>query len=258
MLPPEHNLPFYQHRDPSYDAYAEELLAWLSPREVTLVDVGANVGDTAVAALSSGSHVRVRSVEGHPPFVSYLRRNVSQFGSRAEVVDRFVGPVAGMNGFAEGNGTGHLTADSGLSGSAPHRWVTPGELLVGIDTDIVIWKSDLDGLDIHVLVEHWQTIVTRCSVLWFEFDPQAMLGDPGDLERLVELISSSGLSLRIYDNLGRPMVRVPAGRPAADALLDLADWLEQQRWGHVSTPYCDVWAVTEDLKGLLAVKHELR
>ena len=87
VLPPEHNLPYYQHRDPTYDAYAIDLLARLAAgdRHVTVIDVGANVGDTAAAVLASDPETSVISVEGDPMFLGYLARNLAAHAERATV-----------------------------------------------------------------------------------------------------------------------------------------------------------------------------
>ena len=80
VLPPSHDLPFYQRRDPTYDSYAIPVLAHLaaSTSRMMVVDLGANVGDTAVAALSAADNIDVIAVEGDDTFLSYLRRNVEE------------------------------------------------------------------------------------------------------------------------------------------------------------------------------------
>ena len=79
VLPPEHDLPFYQRRDPTYDAYAIEVLAGIAGAagRTLVVDLGANVGDTALAALAASPLIDVTAVEGDPRFVTYLRRNLA-------------------------------------------------------------------------------------------------------------------------------------------------------------------------------------
>src|SRR5687767_11352136 len=72
VLPPDHDLPFYQRRDPTYDAYAELLIAELAAgaERMLVVDLGANVGDTAVACLGAAPNVDVLAVEGLPAFAT--------------------------------------------------------------------------------------------------------------------------------------------------------------------------------------------
>lgn len=244
LLPPEHDLPFYQRRDPTYDTYAVDVLSGLAEGvdRMLVVDIGANVGDTAVAALGAASVIEVVAVEGDPEFVSYLRRNTAEFGDRCRVVDAFVGPVDRATVYSRTGTTGGFQAQ-GHDPLEVTRWVSPAELLVGADEyDLVVWKSDIDGLDIHVLAEHWDVVDAATDMVWFEFDPASTLGDREDIPRLIDALAASGRDVRVYDNLGRPMVDLPGGPAVATGLRGLAEWLRQQRGGHVTVPYLDVWA----------------
>ncbi len=245
VFPPEHDLPFYQRRDPTYDAYAIDVLRdlVLDGRRTLVLDLGANVGDTSVAALSASPCIDVVAVEGDPRFVDYLRRNLAPFKGRARVVDGFVGPIGTANTFARRGSTGGFAVAEGDESYSVTTWVSPTTLLEYADGyDRVVWKSDIDGFDIHLLAEHWTDIDGRCDVLWFEYDPVATLGDRVDVDTLVDLLGASGRRLRVYDNLGRPMVDLHPGPSAATGLRALTSWLVAQREGHLTVPYLDVWA----------------
>ena len=247
VLAPEHDLPFYQRRDPTYDAYAEHLIADLAAdaERMLVIDVGANVGDTAVTCLGAAPNIDVIAVEGLPAFVSYLRRNTAAYGQRCRVVDAFLGPIAGITdrGFiTTGSSTGRF-ASTGQEGASVESFVSPEELLATADQyDQVTWKSDIDGLDIHVLVEHWDVIDKRAHTLWFEFDPASTLGDKDDVGRLTGLLAASGRRVVAYDNLGRRLVTLEPGDPVGSGLDSLVGWLREQREGHVAVPYLDLWA----------------
>ncbi|HBX80841.1 MAG: hypothetical protein WAV45_14535 [Propionibacteriaceae bacterium] len=246
VLPPDHKLPYYQRRDPTYDEYAGRIVGELA-RDVDkllMIDLGANVGDTAVLALASADNVDVRCVEGSARYAGYCRRNVARFGERATVIERFVGPVGKHRKFVETGTTAGFYGDVTEGGDAPDGtdWLTPTELLEGADEyPRVLWKTDIDGFDIHILVEHWDVIRANCEVLWFEFDPPGTLGDRSDIARLCELVGSSGLDMVVYDNLGRRMFSMPAGPAAGTSLLGLARWLDDIRLGHLTVQYLDVW-----------------
>lgn len=244
VLPPGHDLPFYQRRDPTYDTYAGAVLRGLAPQHgrMLVVDVGANVGDTAVEALAAADNIDVLSVEGDPGFVAYARRNVARFGDRARVVEGFVGPVGSRVHFRANGSTGGFQGSS-EDGAEVSDWVTPAALLAEADSyDEVVWKSDIDGFDIHVLVHHWDTIAAACGTLWFEFDPASTLGDRDDVARLIDLLGDSGRAVQVFDNLGRELVRLEPGASVRHGLTTLAGWLTEQRNGHVAVPYVDVWA----------------
>jgi len=250
VLPPEHDLPFYQRRDPTYDAYAAAVLAAIAgdSGRTLVIDLGANVGDTAVAALTAAPAIDVIAVEGDPRFVEYLRRNLADFGSRVTIVDGFVGPVGAAATFARHGSTGGFQAGSADASYGVTSWAAPETLLEGSETyDRVVWKSDIDGFDIHLLVDHWAAIDDRCDVLWFEYDPVATLGNHDDIDALVTLLETSGRRLHVYDNLGRELVELEPGIATGTGLRTLTAWLFAQRDGHLTVPYVDIWAFREDI-----------
>lgn len=243
VLPPRHDLPFYQRRDPTYDSYSRELLAVLASqvKELLLIDVGANVGDTAVMALTSADNISVVAVEGNPKFVSYLRRNVEPFAARCTVVEGFVGPVGDRVTYATDGSTGGFPQGT-TAGTAIASWISPADLLHGAgEQDRVVWKSDTDGFDIHIALEHWDTIRTHCDSLWLEWDPAGTMGDRDDIPKLIELLSTTGNPTRVFDNLGREMVHLLPGQETKVGLESLTRWLVTQRSGHLAVPYIDVW-----------------
>lgn len=243
-LPPDHDLPFFVQRDPTYDAYAGGILTGLA-QQVTgrtlLIDVGANIGDTAVRALAAADTIDVVAVEGGAAFTGWLHDNLAAFGGRAEVVEAFAGPIAGVGGFAQRGSSGQLVA-----GAGELAWVTPEELLErGAAHEQIVWKSDTDGYDVHLLVAHWPAIDAACRTLWFEFDPPGTLGPATDIDRLIDLLAASGRRVEVWDNLGRRLVALPAGPAVASGLGSITAWLREQREGHLAVPYVDVWAFAD-------------
>ena len=254
VLPPSHQLPFFQRRDPTYDSYADALVRAVASTSgrVHVVDLGANVGDTAVGVLAAHPGVSVTCVEGDAGFLQYLRANTSAYGDRVHVVEGFVGPVGDRRHYRRSGGTGGFQGGTEQGRPAVQEWIRPPELLASIPGDrTLIWKSDMDGFDIHVLVEHWDAISTACDVLWFEYDPVATLGDPRDVADLIALLADSGRVVHAYDNLGRRLVSLEPGGAVRAGLRSLTAWLHQQRAGHVTVPYLDLWAVTPTLAAAL-------
>ena len=255
VLPPAHQLPFYQRRDPTYDSYADTLVRRIASisGHVHVVDLGANVGDTAVGVLEAHPGVSVTCVEGDVGFLTYLHTNTSGYGDRVQVVEGFVGPVGNRRHYRRAGGTGGFQGGTAQDQAPVEEWIRPAELLASVPRDrTLVWKSDIDGFDIHVLAEHWERISSACDVLWFEYDPVATLGDRADVGRLIDLLADSGRVVHAYDNLGRRLVTLEAGVPVRTGLQSLTSWLHQQRHGHVTVPYLDLWAVTPTLAAALA------
>ena len=252
VLPPESRLPYYQWRDATYDAYAADLLAAACDGRgsATLIDIGANVGDTAVLALSAAENLSVVSVEGSPYFLNYLGQNIAPFGSRAEVIEGFVGPIAGLHRYSRDGDTGGFqrsVADADESVEVT-TWVTVPQLLAKAAGDLVIWKTDTDGFDIHLVTQHWEEISTRCDVIWMEFDPVGTLGPSEDIGVLLDLVAASGREVHVYDNVGHHMCGT-SGSDAARTLADLAAWVRERRRGFAPVLYFDIWIATPDVAG---------
>jgi FkbM family methyltransferase len=254
-LPPEHRLPYFQAVFPSYDRYFLPILSALSAtRPVLLVDVGANVGDTSIAAVRAGGDLQVVAVEGNPYFVGYLRQNTAPFADRVQVVDRFAGPLNASMRYSHNGSTGSFTRIDGATvgthngttgeseeaGDGTQGWVNVSTL-VKDPSRLVIWKSDTDGNDVHLAVANWDILNKCCSVLWLEYDPNLTQGDPTDVAELGRLLGESKRTVWFFDNVGTHMAT--ARGPAAQSLLaDLTTWMRRQRAGETAVPYLDLWA----------------
>jgi FkbM family methyltransferase len=254
LLPPEHRLPYFQAVFPSYDRYFGPVLGALAQSQpVLLVDVGANVGDTAVAAVRASEKIDVIAVEGNPYFVGYLRRNVAPFASRVRVVDRYVGPLDSSIRYTHNGSTGGFvkvettaaadeagTGDSGPGDSGPVDWVEVSSL-VDDPARLVVWKCDTDGFDIHLTVANWDVLHRSCAALWMEYDPVITQGDPADIAELGRLLADSGRTVWMFDNVGTHMVTA-RGPAVATLLADLTTWLRRQRESGTGVAYLDLWA----------------
>ena len=158
------------------------------------------------------------------------------------MVEGFVGPVGDKVTYAANGSTGGVSSGTTTKGTAVTSWISPTELLDGAGKHgRVVWKSDTDGFDIHIAVEHWDTISTHCDSIWLEWDPAGTLGDRDDIASLIELLSATGNSTRVFDNLGREMVHLLPGHETKVGLETLSRWLVTQRSGHLAVPYLDVW-----------------
>lgn len=250
-LPPAHRLPWFQDLFPRYDRYAAPLLQQLlaGSEAPLLVDIGANVGDTTLLALDAVPELHVVAVEGDAEFLSYLRENTRQVASRVTVVDRFL-PVRDHRPlqYRGNSSTGGFVSAAGAAPPPPPPGpdLTVAELLADADRhDVVVWKSDTDGLDLTLLEQDWDTVLSACDVVWFEWDPFLDLGGPELLRRTADAIASTDRVVMVHDNLGRRLVTTPA-TGARDVLLGLTSWLEEPSVPG-ETAYLDVWLVSPRL-----------
>lgn len=212
-----------------------------------VVDIGANVGDTAVMALAAAPQIRVLSVEGSDYFLRYLRRNVQQFGGRAVVLEGFVGPVADRATYRRDGGTGGFQAATGADENTVRvdEWISVESLVGHRGADLTVWKTDTDGFDIHLVCRWWDDITDACDVVWLEYDPVGTLGPTEDVAELIKLVVASGREVHVYDNVGYHLCS-GRGEAAGQMLRDLTEWLRQRRRGFAPVLYLDIWIATSD------------
>lgn len=200
VLPKAHRLPQFQAAHPLYDRFLPFLCRDI-PADEWAIDVGANVGDTAVAMLQAG-RCRLLCVEAEPTFFSYLEQNTADFRSRAVCLNAMVGTgafsgaldVTEMSSRLNANGSGlqarTLDAIAASCGAEP----------------VALLKVDTDGYDSDVILSAPNMIHKSRPVLFWENYATA----PDEVERLDGFYKQlSGLGYErawIFDNYGNPMV----------------------------------------------------
>lgn len=246
-LPPEHMLPLYQTVHPFYDRYFLDFFRALSDADpaFAFVDVGANVGDTAVAVKSVAAKSRIVCVEGSDFFLHYLKRNVAALDD-VEIIDSFVsaGKEGGLE-YIHFNGTGRLIEAPSAPAVDTAKFVTVGTVLEKVGgSSLVVWKSDTDGHDVGILLGGFDEIVSHAEVIWFElmllepFHP-----DPLELVALFKRLSELDRDVILVDNFGRVMLRIAASE-SPTVIADLERWLRLQRAsGTISIDYFDIWVM---------------
>lgn len=138
--------------------------------DLSIIDVGGNVGDS-VAVIREVCDAPILTVEGHEPYLDYLRRNVAGIPG-VELHESF---VAGIE-------TGWLSDVSATSGTA--RLVT-GEAAGAVRqmaladvlaahpafADAKLFKLDTDGMDVSIVLASLGYIRRVHPVIFLEYDP---------------------------------------------------------------------------------------
>jgi FkbM family methyltransferase len=251
-LPPEHTLPGFLSRYPLYDRYFLGFFKQIFEigQSISVVDIGANVGDTAIAIISAAPSARVTAVEGSDKFLPFLRKNVAHIPG-VRVVDAFVKPGAGQFAYAGDHGTGHLELHAG-QGDLATRFVPVSELLMTLDAaDVRIWKSDTDGYDIAILLSSYDEVIKACDVIWIEFDPVGNLSNPEDVVALTGKFQGLDREMLLFDNFGVLMFRGSCSDGSA-ILKQLTLWLSiQMSTGERHVYYLDLWVLPFELAELM-------
>lgn len=209
VLPWSHRLPDYAAHGPLYGqnlVQLARLLAESSP-PLTVLDVGANVGDSALQILHATDGA-VLCVEGDPFYLDYLHRNVDA-DARVTVTESLiaVGDLDEARAPVREGGTTRFIRE-GTGDAMPT--LTPAQLRAEFPdfADLRLVKSDTDGYDVALvpaIAEAWQE---SRPVLFFEYDPHLtrLAGlDPYGVWRRLKALGYTDVA--VWDNGGTVLGR---------------------------------------------------
>lgn len=219
IVPWSHALPDYARKRPTYGQNIVVLADELHRRDgrptqpMAVLDIGANVGDTAAQILAR-TEARVLCVEADPYWAGFLHRNLDH-DPRATIVEALLvaGDLPDRDVRAvRANGTTRFAEQASASASASAAAaaaVTPAELRQahpGFD-GLRLVKSDTDGFDttiVPAVVEAWRD---RSPVVFFEFDPglARLAGDTDPAAVWDRLLELGYERMVVWDNGGDPL-----------------------------------------------------
>ena len=216
LLPLSHELPFYRKDHPLYAANVGRIAAQL---DGPVVDIGANVGDTA-AIVRSATAAPILCIEGDERFFELLERNATRFNPPIELERAFVRAPA-RAAVERGRGTARLVA-----GDTALRTRTLGEILADhpVFATPRLLKIDTDGYDVPIVLAELELISRLRPVLFFEYDP-ALGADAVVFERLREIGYRRG---HVYANTGEltATLELAQGVPVRGEYVDVCTWHE--------------------------------
>ena len=246
LLNREHLLPEYQSQHRLYDRFLPILCKQFDDPDLWIIDVGANVGDTAVA-IAQACRNPILCIEGDDDFFKLLKHNVdSLFGKRERPV-HCVKALAGsgrFSGFLKNDGTTAGLAPTNASG---RRAAALDDLLSAMGaptTAIALIKVDTDGYDCDVILSG-QSILTasRPGIFWENYF--STMAQMRALEVLYQNLFDAGYHyFWVFDNYGNLMLR----ECSPDNIMDLNEYVGSQEFHGCSRSifYTDVLAVTDD------------
>jgi len=237
LLPFSHRLPMYLQWHPWYSSNVARIARHVQAKypDLTLVDVGANVGDT-IALVRREIHCPILCLEGDGKFFGILESNARRF-SDVEVVNEFLGDcdqeVPGL--LVQSDGSAHVTESTtgyltirrldALLKERPRFWASK------------FIKIDTDGYDAKVIRGAEEQLAAVKPVLFFEYDPHFLAQqheEPLDLLSNLECLGYSHLIF--YDNFGELLLDAEIGnrRQLEEITLYFT--------GRMAQRYCDVCA----------------
>jgi FkbM family methyltransferase len=238
LVPLGHDLPIYRAAYPQYSSNIGRLSRYIfeSHPDMCLVDIGANVGDTA-AIVREQCECPILCIEANEYYFDILLKNIQTAPlPSVEAVQAFIGEStselqgqlvsqAGTASFQQ-NGNHHLKAIKleQLLTKFP-RFKAPKLL-----------KLDTDGFDCSILHAELGWLRESKPVLFFEYDPYFFHEREYDGARIFDDLHQIGYSTALfYDNLGDYLTSVDLDRDHR-ILGDLQDYFTGRRGGR----YADV------------------
>lgn len=172
---------------------------------MTVVDVGANVGDT-IAIIKSVKDLFVIGIEGDEITFSYLKRNVKQF-SNVVILNTYLSDESKkVQVLLENQGT-NTTLIPMESGGSEVAFKTLDEILLSDEFGsqcIKLIKIDAEGFDTIILRGAYRTIEQHKPVLFFEYNRDLMKKIQEDgLSAVLSLKKYGYNKIGVFDYLGR-------------------------------------------------------
>ncbi len=260
-LPWSHRLPDYARWGTEYGQNLVRLAGLLAADQapVTVLDVGANVGDSALQILHAAD-ARVLCVEADEFYLRFLDLNTGT-DPRVSVEAALLVADASVEGAVaavRSGGTTRFEAASpapsaATSGSAGPRQVSVSALRAAYSDfdDLRLAKSDTDGHDVVLVPEIARVWADRRPVLFTEYDPyftRAVGNDPHGVWG--ELADLGYTEAGIWDNGGYAVARCDVAR-AAELALALDRGERPERYWDVALVHRDDAAGIAALDSLL-------
>lgn len=208
-LPADHLLPLYQERHYLYDKFLPHLSKYLEPKS-TVIDVGANCGDTLAAMYDANSNLNYVCVEADEVFFDFLQKNVLRIKAIDE--NASIQTIKSLVGK-------HVT-DVSLDGSGGTKKAIIGDSKNSISsesldhilshsnaTNIRLLKSDVDGFDYDVIDSADSILRAYSPIIYFECHFDHTFQKTGYEKTIANLRSKGYGNWVVFDNFGEVVLR---------------------------------------------------
>ena len=199
ILPPEHPLSMWTPLYKDYDNFLPKLVKEINSNE-SIIDIGANIGDTLFRFIETNSKPNYFSIEADQYFFKYLKKNKELL--EGEIQDR----VTLINELVGKNLKGNLTQKSNLGSKflveSPDGLETKSLDKIIVERNIQnikLIKVDVDGYDYNVLLSAMNEIKKNKPMLFFEY---MSLNKPEYIELIKKLYEIDYSEWTIINNYG--------------------------------------------------------
>ena len=200
-----HPLPVYMACAPLYDRALPRIAAAVrrGHGRLTVIDVGANIGDSAALIAETVPDVEILCIEGSATYFPLLTANVERLRLRAECVRSYCGDGTPVRmAPSERGGTGRLLP----GGDAVLPTATLDDLIAARPrfTSPHLLKVDTDGFDYRVLRGARGILGDARPLVYFELDPSFLRETGEDPLSIFPMLASLGYAQGLlYGNLGQ-------------------------------------------------------
>jgi FkbM family methyltransferase len=233
LLPADHLLPIYQKYHKRYDRFLPHLVKYLEPG-VTVIDVGANCGDTLAAMYELNSKINYVCIEPDDTFFGYLGANVRRIkvlenDASISIIKALVGKEVRSAALEGSGGTKHaVLSDDATVVAKRVSSVTLDELLAGqCASNVHLLKSDVDGFDYDVMDSAEGLIKEQTPILYFECYFGNELQKMAYKKTIARLVGHGYEEWTVFDNYGDVVLQ----RADVDSLFQLLDYVGRQNSG---------------------------
>ena len=200
---------YFYARFPLYDRALPRICNAIKDieNELFLIDIGANIGDTAALVSKYIYDGAILCIEGNEQVIPFLKYNTSKIKNNRIFIDsRFCvdSPENNLFSVEMNDGTAHLSKShtNEINGATLDDMIADNPLFKNTN----ILKIDTDGFEITVLNGAKKLLEERRPILYFEFTPAAYLENGQDPMTLIKILVSYGYTKALfYTNFGVPV-----------------------------------------------------
>ncbi|MGG9970615.1 FkbM family methyltransferase [Ferruginibacter sp. SUN002] len=249
-IPPNFALPGFQKKFKLYDRFLPVLVSKFEP-EKTIIDVGANVGDTTIAMIQKCKN-RIICIEPSLVFLPFLEKNLSKLPfedqQKTAIIKKLVGTGSISGELTHTNGsTAHVRI---VEGANTH---TPLDDLITDIANVILLKVDTDGFDFDVIRSAQKILSASEPILYWENEIAENFQYKGFDELYVFLAKHGYCYIYVFDNFGNLITE----EHDFETLKNINTYIYSMKKNECTRTiyYVDVLAVTK--KNYLVVKNAI-
>jgi|SRR5450432_1258865 len=212
LLPLNHRLPWTFKNNPLYSKNLGRISKYITkfhPGGITILDIGANIGDSAFLLRENEDNNTIICIEGNPEYLELLKVNIKQL-KHVEIVESFVGSNS-ENKLAEviSDGKGSSFVKESMDGHST-QYLSLADIIratCGNDFKNGLLKIDTDGYDCQIIKGNIDCIKIFKPVIFFEYAPAWFPEGKDSQSDIFKFLSDNGYAYFIfYDGIGNYLI----------------------------------------------------